>query len=212
MESSSDDETPCSNIKDLLGVLSKPLSSISPQNLERGQICVESGNSFLKWKLKQLVAAASDSVDALIFSGDGTPIETKTRAKVSVRDVKVCRSGCGTNVHYVQQAMAIYVDDEGVTHTAMVMSDPVPWLFGKSTPAQLGCAFQFLPTLRELPRIGIAIGVSCYDRAFLSSNGRGHLPHHQEVHNRMEPNPEGSKGCEVAVPLGVALVCRRWAP
>lgn len=81
----------------------------------------------------------------------------------------------------------------GEPHTSLVLCERAPLIFGKSTQAQLGCAFSFFPTLRERGHQGICVTSYIYGRAFLTSNAKAHLQHHQDVHANLGGDVHGGK-------------------
>lgn len=186
MASSSSDVAPPGNmLRRLLKYLSKLGSYVDKGALEKATCFVESAKLFLKWNARLLVSNAAATPVAVVYSGDGTPIETRQRATVRMDNSKVVRSGYCTQEYYIQQAMYRYIDADGTHHTALMLADPYRLLYGKASCAQMSLALAFSPTLREMGHRGIAISLYAYDRAFLSPNSKVHAQYHQEVHSKL---------------------------
>ena len=137
--SSTEEAAQHQDVRDVLRELSKPLSFLDTRGVEKACGFVESAKIFLRWNAKQLVASAEDAPVALVYSGDGTPIEMRRRTWVKFAGQTVRRSGYATHELYVQQAMLRALNAEGEVQTALVLSDPCPLTYGKAAPAQMAC-------------------------------------------------------------------------
>lgn len=197
MEASSTSGTLVPTVRSVLATLSKPLSFVGNKEITRAKNFVESAKIFVRWLATNVIIEAGTDPVVIVFSGDGTPVETRHRAAVKMGDYDVRRSGYGTNEYYIQQAMIRRIAASGKTHTAMVLSEPIPLVYGKSHAAQMGCSLKFFPTVRELGHQGIVVSAYIYDRAFLTSNGNIHCQHHQKVHAELEKTQHEGRGAKL---------------
>jgi hypothetical protein len=133
----------------------------------------------LRERVADLVAEADGAPLLRHYRSDGTPVSTKHRYAVQLRQgSKVKREGKATDEYLVQHAFFRYIDAGSRARTTVMLRDPMPLTHGKGAVACLSAGLAFLVHPRQLGHVGIVVSHYLFDRALLQALSRLFDKHH----------------------------------
>ena len=132
-------------------------------------VLVESGKAFLKRRAESFIKALDDRPLLMSYSGDGTPIKTKTSASFSSDGTTVIRCGSGSQEYYVHNCFLMCMSTDRKLSGVAILDEPRPMTNGKASPACASFAREMLPKPRELGHGGVLIRHLTFDRAMYSA-------------------------------------------
>jgi len=134
----------------------------------------------LQDKARQFVKDSNGAPILCHYSSDGTPLSTKrfVAATLASSGRRVRRVGAETVEYLVQYAALRRVENDGSVQSTMVLRDPLPLTEGKTALALYSAGRSFIPSLRRMGHVGVAIQHYVFDRAGYSALARVFKQHH----------------------------------